>query len=120
MINVEEIAEDDEIEVDEEAETNEKELVALKRSERIKVSRVGCNKGQEKSVNKMMQINKKINKYDVPDVQRGPLNQSNLLCYVLEEKNSLFKLGSRAGVLDNSAFNAFVGVRVRRRILLAV
>ena len=57
----------------------------------------------------MMQMNKKIIKnvkevdlvlLSVSDVDREPLDPSNLLCYVLEEKNSLFKLGYRAGGLD--------------------
>ena len=81
VTNVEEIAEDGGIEEDEEDGTNEEEVVTLKKSERIKVPRVYCNKGQEKSVNKMMRMNKKIIKnvkegdlvlLSVPDVDRGP------------------------------------------------
>ena len=58
VTNIEEIAEDDDIEWD---EINEEELVALKRSERIKVSRVDCNKGQEKSV-RVNDVNEKKKK----------------------------------------------------------
>ena len=65
----------------------------------------------------MLSLNKKIIKnvkkddlvlLAVPDVDRGPLDPSNLLCYVIEEKNELFRLGSKAGVLDRFfAFNSF-------------
>ena len=44
----------------------------------------------------------------VPDVDRGPLDPNNVICLILEEKNTLFKLGCKVGVLDKwYAFNAF-------------
>ena len=89
----------------------------IRRGERIAAAREKCNVGQEANVKKMTQMNKKLIKnvavndlvlLSVPDVDRGPLDPSNLLCYVIEEKHTLFRLGSRAGILDKFfAFNAF-------------
>ena len=44
----------------------------------------------------------------VPDVDRGPLCCTNLLCFIMEQKNGLFQLASRAGILSGYlAANAF-------------
>ena len=54
----------------------------------------------------MLNLNKKIIKnvmvndlvlLSVPDVDRGPLDPSNLICYDMEEKNGLFRLGTQNG-----------------------
>ena len=101
---------------DDQRKSVEDNLVA-RRGERIRQARKLCNDGQERTVKKMLQMNKKQIKnvklndlvlLSLPDVDRGPLDPTNLLCYVLEEKHSLFKLGCRAGVLDKFfAFNSF-------------
>jgi hypothetical protein len=91
--------------------------VIMRRGERIREARVIANVGQDKSCKKMMQLNKKVIKnvkvgdlvlLSVPDVDRGPLDPSNLVCFVLAESNTLFQLGCRAGVLNSFyAFNSF-------------
>ena len=53
----------------------------------------------------MLNMNKKFKvgqlvMLHVPDVDRGPLDPNNLLCYILEIKNQSFRLGSKAGELN--------------------
>ena len=44
----------------------------------------------------------------VPDFDRGLFDPNNVICVVLEEKNTLFKLGCAEGVFDRYyAFNSF-------------
>jgi len=65
----------------------------------------------------MLRRNKKqINSFKIGDyvllkvdgVDRSAADASNLLCIILEKKNDLFKLGTKAGVLEGYfAFNSF-------------
>ena len=113
---VEEGEEEEEEEEEVEEEVEEEDTIKT-RAQHIENARKQANVGQEKQAAKMLNLNKKIILnvkvndlvlLSVPDVDRGPLDPSNLLCYVIEEKHSLFKLGTRAGVLDKFfAFNAF-------------
>jgi hypothetical protein len=44
----------------------------------------------------------------VRDVDRGPLDPNNVIGIVLEEKNTIFKVGTKVGVLDKwLAYNSF-------------
>ena len=53
----------------------------------------------------------------VPDVDRGPLDPNNVICLILEEKNTLFKLSCKVGVLDKwYAFNAFLRTCVKTNL----
>ena len=75
----------------------------------IAEARIGCNVGQAKTAQKMLSMNTKtIESFSVgdlvlvrvPDVDRGPFDPNNLLCFILEIKEQMFRLGSRAGVLN--------------------
>ena len=80
------------------------------RTKRICKARKEVKVGQEKSVKKMLKKNKKlINSFNVgdlvlfrtDDVDRGMADAQNILCVIIDKKNDLFQLGSRAGVLDS-------------------
>jgi hypothetical protein len=72
--------------------------------------------GQKKQAHAMLKRNRKhINSFKigdlvllkVDDVDRGAADASNLLCIILDKKHDLFKLGSKAGVLEGHfAFNS--------------
>ncbi len=93
-----------------------------RRCKAIASSRDVANKGQKKQANKMLATNKKIiNSIQINDkvllyidgIDRGASDPENLLCIVLEKKDIMFKLGCRAGRLDEwFPFNFFTKTSV--------
>jgi len=92
------------------------------RHKEMRDARAVAGFGQEKSSKIMLEKNiREIEKVKigdrvllrVPDVDRGPLDPNNIVCLVLEEKHSLFKLGCQVGVLDKYyAYNSFFKTRL--------
>ena len=81
----------------------------MERHTLIEEARVENNLAQEKQAERMLKMGKKqannfkigdLVLYSVADVDRGPLDANNLLCYILEDKHNLFKIACKAGVLD--------------------
>ena len=87
------------------------------RAANIAASRDQASRGQEKSVEKMLALAKKLKAafsigdlvvLKVPDVDRGPFDPNNLLCLIIEAKNGIFRLACRAGILERcQAANSF-------------